>query len=207
MEAEAIYVAMIAGTRCAVSLREFFFWLLMTRMHIQNKPDIVDVVRDAGIEVIQKGNGLWARCPFHNEKTASFKIDKERQFFYCFGCHEHGDVITFTMKLRGIAFKEALGVLGIDSKNPSLSPPKRWIDRRQRLVEEFHAWCRWYRHECLELIGIVDRIERLVDDPAYLLLQGVSDAFLARFIAQYHVWLLTGSFDNEDVVALYKAYR
>ena len=40
----------------------------------------------------------WACCPFHNEKTASFKVDENKGLFYCFGCHEKGDTISFVMK-------------------------------------------------------------------------------------------------------------
>ena len=43
-------------------------------------------------------NGIyWSCCPFHNEKTASFKVDQNRGLFYCFGCHEKGDTISFTI--------------------------------------------------------------------------------------------------------------
>ena len=56
-----------------------------------------------GIETNKKG---FARCPFHNEKTASFKV-YSNDTFYCFGCGEHGDVITLVMKMEGIDFKEA----------------------------------------------------------------------------------------------------
>lgn len=47
----------------------------------------------------QKNRKLWGLCPFpdHNENTASFKIDPERQNFYCFGCHKHGDLFHLAM--------------------------------------------------------------------------------------------------------------
>ena len=40
-------------------------------------------------------------CPFHNEKTPSFTVNDKKGFFYCFGCHEKGDVVGFVMKTRG----------------------------------------------------------------------------------------------------------
>ena len=54
-------------------------------------------------------NGIyWSCCPFHNEKTASFKVDQNRGLFYCFGCHEKGDTISFTMKKENIDFLAAI---------------------------------------------------------------------------------------------------
>ena len=54
-------------------------------------------------------NGIyWSCCPFHNEKTASFKVDQNRGLFYCFGCHEKGDTISFTMKKENIDFLTAI---------------------------------------------------------------------------------------------------
>lgn len=46
-----------------------------------------------------KGRNLWGLCPFpdHNEETPSFKIDPDRQNFYCFGCHQHGDLFHLAM--------------------------------------------------------------------------------------------------------------
>jgi len=57
------------------------------------------------------GKHFKACCPFHNEKTPSFSINPERGFAYCFGCHEHGDVIKLYEKLEGVDFKEAVKAL------------------------------------------------------------------------------------------------
>lgn len=60
------------------------------------------------IEVNKAG---FAKCPFHGEKTGSFKYYKESNSFYCFGCNEGGDVITFIQKLKNCSLKEALSIL------------------------------------------------------------------------------------------------
>ena len=60
-------------------------------------------------------NGIyWSCCPFHNEKTASFKVDQNRGLFYCFGCHEKGDTISFTMKKENIDFLAAIEKLATE---------------------------------------------------------------------------------------------
>ncbi len=55
-----------------------------------------------------EGKNLKALCPFHKEKTPSFKVDAERGSYYCFGCQERGDVFSFVMKMEGLSFREAL---------------------------------------------------------------------------------------------------
>lgn len=60
---------------------------------------------------IEVNRGGFAKCPFHNEKTGSFKYYKESNSFFCFGCNEGGDVIDFIKKLRNCDLKEALKIL------------------------------------------------------------------------------------------------
>jgi len=69
-----------------------------------------EVVAAAGVK-LKRGTGReqWGCCPFHNEKTASFKIDTVRQSWFCFGaCSEGGDVFSFIQRLEGVDFAGAL---------------------------------------------------------------------------------------------------
>ena len=70
-----------------------------------------DVFKAYGIETNSKG---FAVCPFHNEKTASFKVYNGDRGYYCFGCGESGDIIDFVKKFFNIAFNEALQKLNQD---------------------------------------------------------------------------------------------
>src|SRR3990167_7480218 len=106
------------------------------------KPEIVEKLRDFGFALTQKGRGLWMCCPFHAEKTSSFMVDAEKQLFYCFGCHEKGDVIAFVMRLNNVPFVDALRVLGIAKRDPPLPLP-----RGDSKVKAFHEWCVEFRHE------------------------------------------------------------
>lgn len=77
---------------------------------IKSRLDIVDIV-GSYISVNQSGTNFKARCPFHNEKTASFMVSREKQIYHCFGCDKGGDVISFVQEYEGISFPEALRIL------------------------------------------------------------------------------------------------
>ena len=77
---------------------------------LKAKNDIVDVISKY-IPLEQKGRNYWARCPFHHEKTPSFCINREEQFYHCFGCGKSGDVITFIMEFESVDYPEAIRIL------------------------------------------------------------------------------------------------
>ena len=54
------------------------------------------------------GNGFIGLCPFHAERTPSFHVHAARRFYYCFGCHAHGDIFQFLVELRKVGFSEAV---------------------------------------------------------------------------------------------------
>jgi len=71
----------------------------------------------------EKGD-LWAPCPFHAETTASFHVDDRQGFYYCFGCHAKGDVISFVRDTKGLNLRQAALVLAEQFGLPiSLNPP------------------------------------------------------------------------------------
>jgi|WetSurMetagenome_2_1015567.scaffolds.fasta_scaffold274747_2 DNA primase len=112
---------------------------------IPSKPDILAVMEREGVELRQRGRDYWGRCPFHADKTPSFKVSLERQAFYCFGCGVHGDVLTFIQKHHGITFNEALKTLGLHPGRPIAPNPV--ITRRRDLLKAFESWRRYYRQE------------------------------------------------------------
>ena len=63
------------------------------------------------IKLDQTGSNLKAKCPFHNEKTASFFVSPDRGSYYCFGCAAKGDIFTFVEEFEGLDFKGALKIL------------------------------------------------------------------------------------------------
>ena len=74
---------------------------------VYEKADIVEVV-SGFTEVHRRGKEFWCCCPFHHEKTPSCKLNQERQGYYCFGCKEHGNLITFVKKIVNTDFPGAI---------------------------------------------------------------------------------------------------
>ncbi len=77
---------------------------------VRQSSDIVEVISEY-VPLKKKGRDYWACCPFHGEKTPSFSVSKEKQFFYCYGCHVGGDVFEFVRKINNSTFPEALKLL------------------------------------------------------------------------------------------------
>ena len=77
---------------------------------LKDKIDITDVVSKY-VHLENKGGRFWARCPFHNEKTASFTVHPEGQFYHCFGCNVSGDAIKFVQEMESLDFMDTVRLL------------------------------------------------------------------------------------------------
>ena len=93
---------------------------------------VVDVVGRV-VPLTRKGQNYWGCCPFHNEKTPSFSVNEEKGFYHCFGCGEHGDIISFTMKHNNLDFKAAITELAnmAGLKMPDYKPRDPNVVRRE----------------------------------------------------------------------------
>ncbi|MBR4892872.1 MAG: DNA primase [Clostridia bacterium] len=77
---------------------------------IRQRNDIIDLV-SMYTDLKQSGNRFLGLCPFHKEKTPSFFVNKDDQLYYCFGCHEGGNIINFVEKINNLDFIEAVKFL------------------------------------------------------------------------------------------------
>lgn len=96
-----------------------------------------------------QGKGdMWAPCPFHHEKTASFHVDDQKGFYYCFGCHAKGDAISFVKDTENVSFIEAVEILAREAGMPM---PKRdpkaqeKQDRRAQLADVMEQAVQFFR--------------------------------------------------------------
>ena len=89
---------------------------------VKSQVDIVKIIGDY-VKLRKSGAQNYSGlCPFHKEKTGSFSVNAAHSYFYCFGCHEKGDVFTFVMKLEALSFPEAVRTVATKAGIPL---PKR----------------------------------------------------------------------------------
>lgn len=98
------------------------------------RTDIVDLI-DARVKLKKQGKNFHACCPFHNEKTPSFTVNGEKQFYHCFGCGAHGNAIDFLMNFDRLEFVESIEELatshGLDVPYEAGNGPSQ-MERHQR---------------------------------------------------------------------------
>ncbi|MFQ1700031.1 DNA primase [Loktanella agnita] len=96
-----------------------------------------------------QGKGdLWASCPFHQEKSASFHVDDRKGFYYCFGCHAKGDAISFVRETENVDFMEAVKILAAEAGMPipERDPQaQQKADHRTQLIDVMEQAVQWHR--------------------------------------------------------------
>ncbi|MCB1394710.1 MAG: DNA primase [Rhodobacter sp.] len=124
-----------------------------------------------------QGKGdFWAPCPFHHEKSASFHVDDRKGFYYCFGCHAKGDVLTFLRETQNMGFMEAVEALAREAGMvmPARDPGERErSEKRMTLVEVMDKAVRFYR---MQLMG-----GQAAEARAYLDRRGLTEAQRERW--------------------------
>jgi len=96
----------------------------------------------------QARGDMWAPCPFHQEKTASFHVDDNKGFYYCFGCQAKGDAIGFIKEAENVNFIEAVEILAseVGLQMPEFDPKsKEKADRNKILLEIMEQSVNFFR--------------------------------------------------------------
>lgn len=144
-----------------------FIHLLLSRI------DIVDLI-DGRVPLRKKSsNNYFACCPFHTEKSASFSVSQNKQFYYCFGCGAHGNAIDFLIQFDRLSFPEAIETLakqvGIEIPRESATSHKPAVDNN--VFELLTHISKFYQTE-------LRQSERAID---YLKHRGLSGAIAKEF--------------------------
>lgn len=143
--------------------------------------DIVDIV-DARVKLKKKGKNYGACCPFHNEKTPSFSVSQEKQFYHCFGCGVHGNAIDFMMEFERLDFVEAIeelaSFLGLDVPREQRSgeistTPRANSEQKRNLYDLMGGISQFYRSQ-LKISANKPAIE-------YLKNRGLSGEIVQKF--------------------------
>ncbi len=108
---------------------------------VRSANDIVDVIGQS-VSLKRGGSNYIGLCPFHNEKTPSFSVSRQKQMYYCFGCHKGGNVITFVEEYNNMNFTEAMQYLaeraGIRLPESESGPyEKRSQNERRELLDVY----------------------------------------------------------------------
>jgi DNA primase len=145
-----------------------------------------DIVRIVGEYITLKksgGQNYAGLCPFHGEKTASFSVHAVRQFYYCFGCHEGGDVFSFVQKIENVGFTEAVKIVaqkaGIPLPKREFATPEEAQENRQRgkLLELHELATTWFEEHLRSPEGARAR--------EYLTGRGLTPEAIAKFRIGY----------------------
>ncbi len=137
--------------------------------------DIVEVI-DARVPLRKAGSNYTARCPFHDEKSPSFTVSSEKQFYHCFGCGAHGTAIGFLMEYERMGFVEAVHDLAARAgmQVPQTASDSVAVDKGKDLYELLVQASVFYRGQLREH----SQARRATD---YLKGRGLSSEIAAEF--------------------------
>jgi DNA primase len=142
---------------------------------LRSRVSLADLVGKR-VRLVRKGREYGGLCPFHNEKTPSFYVVEDKQFFHCFGCGAHGDAIGFVVRAENLDFIEAIerlaGMAGIAM--PQQTPQEREKAQRQKtLLEALAAAAKFYEELLWSPAGLRGR--------EYFAARGLDEETMRRF--------------------------
>nr|WP_297934207.1 DNA primase [uncultured Lachnoclostridium sp.] len=118
---------------------------------VRERSDIVDVISNY-VKLKRSGSNYVGLCPFHNEKTPSFSVSRNKQMYYCFGCGAGGNVFTFIMEYENFSFVESVKYLaeraGVDLPAEEYSSVvKREADLKTKLYDVYKTAANYYYYQ------------------------------------------------------------
>ena len=189
---------------------------------IKNSVNIVDVIGEV-VQLTKAGRNFLGLCPFHGEKTPSFNVVEDKQFYHCFGCGKSGDVFKFIEDYRGVSFMEAVQIIGEQAGIPVQALPlaqarPQQADGKQPFYEIHQEAAKFYHailmttkmgedaRQYLYDRGLDDEVLRhfqigLAPAEGNYLLQSVSGKFSENILAD------SGLFHISDMGTMYDAFQ
>lgn len=142
------------------------------------RTDIVELI-NSRVKLKKAGRNYQACCPFHHEKTPSFSVSPQKQFYHCFGCGAHGNAITFLMEYDRLEFPEAIEELAAlhnlevprENLNTRDGKPPVSFKTKRNLYELLEQIAQFYRKQ----------LEPNDDALGYLIQRGLSEEIIQRF--------------------------
>ncbi len=146
---------------------------------ILRRTDLVQLV-GRRVKLVRKGRVMWGCCPFHKEKSASFKVENERRTYHCFGCGAGGDAFKWLMETEGLTFPESVeriaGEAGVEL--PKWTPEEEAREEKKKsLYDVVEAACAFFEEQLRARGGEAAR--------DYLASRGLNDALARKFRIGY----------------------
>lgn len=170
---------------------------------IKDKIDIVDLI-GSYVKLQKAGANYRARCPFHNEKSASFHVSSERGIWHCFGCGVGGDIFSFIQQIEGVEFPEALRQLaqraGVKLEEYSQSDFKQNSDIKNTLFNIIDASAKFFEKQLWQSNSGTLALQYLKD-------RGMTDETIKKFRLGYapQSWdglsnYLSDNFSQDEII-------
>lgn len=144
---------------------------------VREKNDIVDVI-SSYVSLKKRGSNYVGLCPFHNEKSPSFSVSRDKQMYYCFGCGQGGNVYTFLMEYNRLSFVEALQNL---AQRAGVELPEREQTAEERQQADARVTLRDMNKEAAVYFHYLLKSERGTQALSYLKNRGLSDETINHF--------------------------
>ncbi|MBI3678221.1 MAG: DNA primase [Proteobacteria bacterium] len=146
---------------------------------ILRRTDLVQLV-GRRVKLVRKGRVMWGCCPFHKEKSPSFKVENERRTYKCFGCGKGGDAFKWLMETEGLSFPEAVerlaGEAGVELPKWTADDEAREAQKKS-LYDIVELACQFYEAQLREPVGRATR--------DYLATRGLGEAVARQFRLGY----------------------
>ena len=138
---------------------------------LKNKLNIVDIIGQ-NVQLKKKGANYWGICPFHSEKTPSFSVNEEKQFYHCFGCDTGGDIIKFVQDYYKLDFNDAIAKICNDNG----------IELPKMTNQTNFNYKRYYEINKIAATYYLNNLRRL-PNPGYMYIskRGISNKTLNKF--------------------------
>src|SRR5258705_603729 len=122
---------------------------------IRRRTDLVALV-GRRVKLVRKGRVMWGCCPFHQEKSPSFKVENERRLYKCFGCGKGGDAFKWLIETEGLSFPEAVEKLAAEAgvELPKWSPEdEERQQKRKSLYDVVELAAKFYEAQLFDAAG------------------------------------------------------
>lgn len=144
---------------------------------VRSRNDIVDLI-SGYVSLKKKGSSYFGLCPFHNEKSPSFSVSRDKQMYYCFGCGAGGNIFTFLMEYENMTFPEAMQAL---AERAGIELPEQETSQEARKAADEKARLREMNKLAAQYFYVLLHRNRGEKGLEYLKKRGISEKTIQHF--------------------------